>query len=164
MGHGLYTATAGAVARRTQLDLVANNLANAGTIGYRAQKVSFSEVLQDSRSPNRHLVAMGRPLVSWERGAIESTERPLDLVLQEDGFFVAEGIEGRVLLKTVSARVDADGSIRDSVGRRLQLAGGDERLDAGSPVTVGQQGQLVQHGREVGRLLTVDVVDPRALR
>lgn len=164
MGHGLYTATAGAVARRTQLDLVANNLANAGTAGYRAQKVSFSEVLQDSQSPNRHLVAVGRPMVSWERGPVESTGRSLDLVLQEEGFFVAEGVEGRVLLKTVSARIDSDGTLRDAVGRRILQAGGDERLDGTSPVDVGERGQIIQGGREVGRLLTVDVVDPRGLQ
>lgn len=163
MGHGIYTATAGAVARRTQLDITANNLANVSTTGYRAQRVTFQEVLHDQDAPNRHVVEVGRPMVSWQRGAVEHTGRDLDLTLQQEGFLVAQDAGGRVLIKSVSARVDEQGNVVDNLGRRLAFAGGTGRLDPDQPVEVGDHGELLQGGREVARLLMVDVVDPRAL-
>lgn len=164
MGHGLFTATAGAVARRTQLDLTANNLANSTTVGFRAQRVSFQEVLQDPAAPSRHVVELGRPMVSAARGAIERTGRKLDLTMQDEGFLVADnGAGGRVLLRSVTAEVGTDGSLTDAMGRRLAFAGGDARIDPASPVEIGDHGEIFQRGREVGRLLMVGVVDPRAL-
>lgn len=163
MGHGIYTATAGAIARRSQLDITANNMANATTTGYRAQRVTFQEVFQDTTAPTRHLVAVGRPVVSRERGPVERTARPLDMTLQEEGFFVAEDGLGRVLLRSVSAHLDPDGSLRDPAGRRLALAGGFSSVDPSRPLEIGEHGQIVQDGREVARLLVVDVRDPRGL-
>lgn len=163
MGHGLYTATSGAVARRTQLDIIANNLANASTTGFRAQRVVFQEVLRDQNAPGRSLVEVGRPMVSRERGAIEQTGRDLDITLQEEGFLVAQDAAGQVLLKSVSAHVDADGSLLDSVGRRIAFAGGQGFVDSSLPIKIGDHGEIIQQGREVARLLMVDVIDPRAL-
>ncbi len=163
MGHGIHMAAAGAVARRTQLDITANNLANATTTGYRAQRVNFQEVLFSEAAPNRHLVAVGRPMVSWERGAVEQTGRPLDLALSEEGFFVAEGIGGRVLLRSVSVQLDPNGVLKDTAGRTLRLAGGDAALDPNAAIEVTDRGQVRQDGREVARLLMVNVPDQRGL-
>lgn len=163
MGHGLYTAAAGAIARRTQFEINANNLANATTSGFRAQRVTFQEVLKDTHAPNRHLVAVGRTVVSAAQGPLERTHRNLDITLREGGFLVAEGRGGRVLLKTTSAHVAADGTLRDSSQRTLTFAGADTRLDPARDVRLGDHGQVYQEGREVARLLTVDVSDPRAL-
>lgn len=143
--------------------MTANNLANASTSGYREQRVSFSEVLADDAAPTRHLVAVGRPMVSRERGAIEQTNRALDLSIQEEGYFVAEQQGNRVLLRSASTEIDADGNLRDAAGRRLAFAGGDGFIDPARPITFGDRGQVMQDGREVARLLVVNVADPRAL-
>lgn len=164
MGHGIYTASAGAVARRTQLEIVASNMANANTTGFRAQRVSFEEVLPHQEAPNRHLTAVGHPVVSPERGPLARTERPLDLAMQDEGFFVAESPGGRVLLRSLSATLDASGVLRDTSGRRLVFAGGDSTLDPSRAVQVGDYGQLTQDGREVARLLLARVPNARALR
>lgn len=163
MGHGIYSAAAGAIARRTQLDMVANNLANANTTGYREQRVTFEEVLRSPEAPNRHLVAVGHPTVSAQRGPIQTTGRVLDLAIQHEGYFVAQDNGGPVLLSSVSAQLGSDGKLRDPAGRPLAFAGGDTRIDPASPVEVGDNGQIIQHGREVARLLVVGVSNPRGL-
>lgn len=164
MGNGLYTAAAGAIARRTQFEVNANNLANSTTTGFRAQRVTFNEVLRDTEAPNRHLVSVGQTVVSATRGALERTRRPLDISLRSDNaFLIARDQAGQVLMKTVSAQVASDGTLRDSNQRTLAFAGADYRLDPAREVTIGDHGQVYQDGREVARLLTVSVQDARAL-
>lgn len=103
-------------------------------------------------------------MVSMARGAIEQTGRPLDLTLQQEGYLVADEGGSQVLIKSVSAHLANDGTFRDSSGRRLVLAAGDSRVDPGRPLEIGNEGQILQEGREVARFLVVDVADPRALR
>ena len=164
MGHGIYTAAAGAIARRNQLDITANNLANVTTTGFRTQRVTFREVLQDQNAPTRHVVSIDQSVVSTNRGPIERTGRALDLALGDEAFLVAEGIGRRSLLRSVSAHVADDGSLQDSSGRTLATVDGATRVNPSLPLFIGEHGQLQQEGREVGQLLIVSVADPRALQ
>ncbi|MBX2811633.1 MAG: flagellar hook basal-body protein [Myxococcales bacterium] len=164
MANGIYVAAAGAIARRNQLNITANNLANTTTTGFRAQRVTFQEVLSDEAAPNRHLVSVGQSIVSQERGPIERTGRTLDLSIVDEGFFIASDISGQTLLKSVSAQVDADGTLRDSAGRSLGSLRGELRLDPRKPVYIGEHGEVKQEGKEIDRLSIVSVSDPRALQ
>jgi flagellar basal-body rod protein FlgF len=163
--YGIYVATSGAVALERQLDVVANNLANATTTGFKALEVSFEEVLADAEAPNRHLVDAGPTRVDPSAGPVQQTGNPLDLALEGPGFFVADAGGGqRVLLRSVAARVAADGRLRDPAGRALELReGGGLALDPARPVQIDPDGGVRQGGDVLGRLLTADVVLPAGL-
>lgn len=165
MGFGIYVATSGAVARQTQIDLVANDIANAGTNGYRQATVAFEEVLRDAQAPNRHLVAVAESQVSPRPGPMQTTGEPLDLALGGAGYFTVEGPGGEgLLVRSVSAQLGPDGALRDRAGRPLLGEQGVLRVDPLLPVTVEGDGTVIQAGEPVGRLLVVDVADPRVLR
>ncbi|WP_422385387.1 flagellar hook-basal body complex protein [Oceanicaulis alexandrii] len=125
---------------RRQMDVVANNIANANTQGFKAERMmlepdtSYRARHQDG--PNRAQFvdewAMGR---DFSQGSLTNTGRPLDLALQGDGFFMVEmdGVErftrdGAFTLNPLGELVASDGA---SAGRRRRTdrAGPDRRPD-----------------------------------
>src|SRR5713226_4683844 len=101
MLRGLYS-SAGAlqVAERNQ-EVIANNLANANMPGFRRQLIAFDSVAQELQSDGAQGAAPGsigapgsRTITVFEPGVLELTQRPLDVALKGDGFFVVEGPNG----------------------------------------------------------------------
>jgi flagellar basal-body rod protein FlgF len=164
LAYGIYVATAGAVARQTQLDLVANNLANADTAGYRSQEVSFNEVLHDAtEAPHRHMVAVGENWVSMEPGPLVATQNPRDLAIEGSGFFSVSDGGFQTLTRSLTAQVGPDGRLVDAEGRTLLGQSGPIFVDRLAEFHVDEGGQVVQDGRPIDRLRVVDVSDPRGL-
>jgi len=107
MFRGMYAAISGLEAHQTMLDVVANNLANADTSGYKAQRTTFvdelSEMIAAANGPNGNLggsgptqVGLGVQLGSIDNvmtaGSLQSTGNPTDVAVQGDGFLrVATG-------------------------------------------------------------------------
>jgi flagellar basal-body rod protein FlgF/flagellar basal-body rod protein FlgG len=138
MDSGLYAAYTGLLARNQALDTAANNLANAGTIGFRAQRDYFRSVLAGDGSAvqasqvgdavNDYGV-LGGDLVDQGQGAITATGNPLDLALNGPGFFAIQTSLGVQYTR-------AGGFLRSDTGT-LQTAQGEAVLDAsGQPITI----------------------------
>lgn len=100
MDSGLYAAYTGLLARTQALDTAANNLANAGTSGFRAEKDYFRGVLVDNlggvtgdsqvgATVNNYGILGGNTL-DFSQGQIAATGNPLDLALEGDGFFAVQ--------------------------------------------------------------------------
>lgn len=164
---GIYVATSGAVARQNQIDVVANNLANATTAGHRSVEVTFEEVLRDLRGGDRHMVATSTQRLSTEAGPIQFTDRPLDFAFDGAGFVKAEGRAGRsVLVRTGSLYVDnKDGTLRDAAGNAMINADDDKliRLRPGLEAELTETGEVWQDGARVAQLTVLDVPDPAEL-
>ena len=79
MESGLYVALSGQLALQRRLDTVANNVANSGTPGFRAEIVNFESVL--SRSAVAH-TTLGKSRFSPQSGAMTQTGNPLDVAIQ----------------------------------------------------------------------------------
>jgi flagellar basal-body rod protein FlgF len=132
MDSGLYAAYTGLLARTQALDTAANNLANAGTAGFRAQRDYFSGVLaggfdqdpetasQVGQSVNGFGVLGGNRL-DLGQGEIKTTGNPLDLALQGKGFFAIQTSNG--------VRYTRDGAFSRSPTGVLQTAKGEPVLD-----------------------------------
>jgi flagellar basal-body rod protein FlgF/flagellar basal-body rod protein FlgG len=140
MDSGLYAAYTGLMARTQALDTAANNLSNAGTNGYRAQRDFFRGVLVDSLypgSPEASQVGqtvndfgiLGGNSLDLGQGLIASTGNPLDLAIQGDGFFSIKTANG--------VRYTRDGSFRRSPAGVLETTQGEPVLDANQqPITI----------------------------
>src|SRR5258707_13792890 len=96
MDSGLYAAYTGLMARTQALDTAANNVANAGTNGFRAQRDYFRAALvngpadsQVGRTVNAFGVLGGNQL-DLGQGQLATTGNPLDLALQGQGFFAIQ--------------------------------------------------------------------------
>jgi flagellar basal-body rod protein FlgF len=140
MDSGLYAAYTGLLARTQALDTAANNLANAGTAGFRAQRDYFSGVLaggidqdpetasQVGQSVNGFGVLGGNRL-DLGQGEIKATGNPLDLALEGQGFFAIQTSRG--------VRYTRDGAFSRSPTGVLQTLQGEPVLDANQkPITI----------------------------
>ena len=164
MGYGIYVATAGAVARNNQIDVEANNIANASTTGYRRQRVTFQEVLKEEGAQLRNMVASTGNHLDQSSGSLEQTGSPLDLALSGQGFFALEERGQIVLKRSLAARVLTDGSLVDTQGRPLQSTSGRPlRIDPELEVSIDRDGFLSQDDRRIGRLRVVSTPRPEQL-
>ena len=106
MMRGMYSAISGLSVHQTMLDVTANNLANVDTIGYKAQRTTFTDQLsQELQAPtgpgpasggnNPVQVGLGVQLGSIDnlmgQGSMQSTGNTLDISIQGDGFFQVGG-------------------------------------------------------------------------
>ena len=119
------TSFSGAVANRDFLDVIANNLANASTPGFRQVKVAFEEVLHSATSDSRHLVQVRPGRMSSTPGALVETGNTFDLALRGQGFFLTEEPNGaRRLVRSTAFQRNLEGNIVDPSGRALLSRGG----------------------------------------
>jgi len=138
MDSGLYAAYTGLLARTQALDTAANNLANAGTVGFRAQRDYFRSVLagsagQTSASQVGDAVndfgILGGNLIDQGQGTLTATGNPLDLALNGPGFFAIQANQG--------VQYTRDGGFTRSDTGVLQTMQGEPVLDAnGQPITI----------------------------
>src|ERR1700730_17090301 len=140
MDSGLYAAYTGLLARTQALDTAANNLANAGTAGFRSQPDYFSGGLaggidQDPKPASQvgHSVngfgVLGGNRLDLGQGEIKSTGNPLDLALEGQGFFAIQTTNG--------IRYTRDGAFSRSATGILQTAQGEPVLDPNQkPITI----------------------------
>jgi len=144
---------------RRAMDVSANNIANAQTAGFKAERMMI-ETNPANRA--RHLDgpdrvafvddwAMGR---DFQQGSLQHTGRPLDLALQGEGFFTLETAGGERFTRDGRFTVNPDGELSAADGARvLDDFGQPVRVnpDAG-PVTISEQGVLTQAGLPGQRL------------
>jgi flagellar basal-body rod protein FlgF/flagellar basal-body rod protein FlgG len=132
MDSGLYAAYTGLLARTQALDTAANNLANVGTNGFRAQRDSFRNVLAGSVADDPRSSQVGDSINAYGvlggtrtdlgQGPMVSTSNPLDMALTGQGFFAIQTAQG--------TRYTRDGAFTRSATGELQTQAGEPVLDA----------------------------------
>ena len=155
MSTALYNALSAASASAHAVDVTAHNVANADTTGFRAQRVTFREVL-DRDTP---AVAAGDTLPDSTRGEIRSTGRPLDLALNGDGYFVLGTPGGVRFTRSGAFQVSADGILSTPEGYPV-LGQGDSLITVppdARAISVGKDGTVKVGEEEVGTIRVVQV-------
>ncbi len=168
MANGVYIPMSGAMAAEKRLEVVANNVANANTPGFRQQRVAFQSFLVDTESSKpaeKGFVGVGEGRVDLTAGAIQTTGNPLDVALDGPGFFMVQGEGGTMLTRNGALRMQADGTLVDGGG--LPVLGTNRapirlRPDGGQP-SVGADGSVSQNGTTIATLGVV-TVDPARLQ
>lgn len=149
------TSAAGALALyQRQQAVLANNLANAATRGFRAEQ-PFARLLDGAR-------AATDTALDTTPGTLTSTGNPLDLAMEGDGFFVVQTPGGERFVRTGSFQLDANRQVVDGRGNPLLGEGGPITVPAGA-VTIDDTGAVQVNGRTVQRLRVERVDDAAAL-
>ncbi|MBM3526933.1 MAG: flagellar basal-body rod protein FlgF [Alphaproteobacteria bacterium] len=120
-------------ALRRELDIVANNIANLNTTGFKSDGAIFSEYMSDSQpdqitSPNRRM-SFVQDRMSWHdmsQGTFKQTGNPLDIAIDGDGMLVVDTPRGERYTRAGSLQINADGE--------LVTASGDRVLGDGGPI------------------------------
>ncbi|ETX16317.1 flagellar basal-body rod protein FlgF [Roseivivax halodurans JCM 10272] len=116
-------------ALRRDLDVTANNIANADTAGFKRERVSFETYVQQSASVDRdedvNFVVDRGSFLDTAQGALQHTGAPLDLALEGSGWFAYEGADGaRSYGRDGRLSLDGQGNLVTLTGARVLDAGG----------------------------------------
>jgi flagellar basal-body rod protein FlgF len=153
MGSGIYIASAGAVAQSDALDVTANNIANAGTTGFRADRVSFGAALARVRSPDIALVGVAATEPDISAGALEQTMNPLDLALEGDGFFAVDTAKGTRYTRAGNFRLDDERKLVTAEGNPVRGDGGPISIPEGTrTIAISADGEVTADDTVVGKL------------
>ncbi len=156
MSRDIYASMSAAAAAWTQLEVVANNLANASTAGFKEQRVSFD--LEGAMDDPLGEVYVGTEIAApnFADGALVHDGVETHLALRGKGFFLAGDPGSQVLVRSGNFQFDSEGFLVTSSGLRVQGQGGAIQLLPGEQLTVASDGTLFdQEGQELDRLSIV---------
>lgn len=154
MQPSLYVSLSGQIALQKRLDTIANNVANAGTAGYRGEEVHFEAVLSESARDMTAYSSTGETFLSRRTGAIAETGNRLDVAVKGDAFLAMTTPAGQVYTRDGRMKMSEQGELQSLNGYPILDAGGAPlQLDPnGGEVSIAPDGTVTQNGRQIGAL------------
>jgi flagellar basal-body rod protein FlgF len=158
---GMYTAATGMVAEQNRQDVVANNLANVNTTGFKADNTTntvFDTMLlnacnKNGKTPIGSLglgVQVSPTYTDFSGGAMVVTDNPHNLAIEGDALFAVD-VNGAIrFTRAGSFGVDQDQYLVTAGGHRVLGEQGPIRVDSNFQVT--EDGDVVQGGKVIDRL------------
>lgn len=163
-------AASGIRSRIESLDLLANNIANASSPGFKADREFYSVYVSDAAldtsegSSNAQLPVVQTQWTDFRQGSLTSTGNPLDLALNGDGFFVAKGPSGSIFTRDGSFQLSAQGQLQTLDGYLIEDQNGKPiSVDMAKPITVDREGVVHQSGEDIAHMALVIFRDPSRL-
>jgi flagellar basal body rod protein FlgG len=144
----LVSAASGMKARMEVLDLLANNIANSGTTGFKADREFYS--LYEQQLP-----LVGNRWTDFSQGTLLATDNPLHLALSGPGFFALNGSAGTVYSRSGSFQISKSNQLETSDGYTLRNARDEGRpikVDPALEIVIGKDGVVTQAGQPVGQI------------
>lgn len=163
-------AASGMRSRIESLDMLANNIANAASPGFKTDRESFGLYLAaeaaDSPAGTTPTVlpVIERQWTDFTQGAITPTGNQLDLALRGSGFFVANGPSGPLYTRGGSFQISKQNELETLDGYSIQGSDGKPiQLDSSKAVEISPDGTVRQDGQALSQISVIDFPDPRAL-
>ena len=163
MNSGYYAACAGLRAQTQALEVVASNLANLSTAGYRGQQPVFRSLLAGATAlasdPLNRAIndfnVMGEARVDRSAGNLQPTGNPLDLAIEGGGFFVVQTKNGIRYTRDGNFQVSAQGLMTTSTGDAVLGDQGPVSVPSG-PLSISADGTLSMNGAVSGQIRMVE--------
>lgn len=161
------------VAQQRAMDVTANNIANANTPGYRAERVQFSDWIDQQPNtaspPGGHTVTYTQDRATYREsqpGTLTHTANPFDLALTGDGYFTVNTKNGPRLTRDGRFGPMPDGTLADSsgnavldtTGKPIQIASTDTQI------SIAGDGTVSSENGPLGKIGVVQPDDPMKLR
>jgi flagellar basal-body rod protein FlgF len=162
-------AAAGLRARMESVDLLANNIANASSSGYKGDSEFYtlftSEAANEDAPENPSTLPMiQRQWTDFSQGLLEPTNNPLDFGLAGKGFFAVTGPSGPLYTRSGNFQVLPSGKLATGEGYPVLAQGGEPiTADVTEPIQVLPDGTVRQKGQDLAQLQLVDFKDTSAL-
>lgn len=163
MDSGYYAACAGFAAQSQALELVANNLANLGTSGYRGQQATFRSLLTGSgavawnplNAAVNNFGVLNGSRVDLASGSLSATGSPFDLAVAGKGFFAVQTAQGTLYTRNGGFHRTPDGLLVTFQGDPVLGEQGTISLPNGA-VAVSSDGTISVDGAVVATLRVVE--------
>lgn len=154
MQDGLYVALSSQIALEKRLNTIADNVANASTVGYRATGVKFEDVVSGLDDKALSFVSSGDTYMSDAAGPLRETGNPFDFAIKGNAWFGIETPAGTVMTRDGRFTLTENGELVTIEGYPVLDAGGAPiQLDPrNGPPRAGADGSLRQNDNLVGAL------------
>lgn len=183
MVRGLYTAWTGMLNEQKRLDVIANNIANASTTGYKQEGVtsqSFDDMLgvkvRDFSAETDEIIGkmtlgvkIGEVYTNYTQGSLRSTGNTYDLALDGAGFFTVKvtDTDGTSHIRYTRAgnyTITKDGYVTDADGNRLQSEAGDLIVPTDAEIIFDTDGTVYANGELIDKITITDFEDYNYLK
>jgi flagellar basal-body rod protein FlgF len=166
MENGLYTGLTRQSGLAAEMRVIAHNIANASTTGFRREGVAFTEhVAALGRAPSLSMGTASARFIDPGQGDMSQTGGVFDLAIEGEGWFLIETPQGQRLTRAGHFTPNDAGELVTPDGHRLLDAGGAPvfvPVDAG-PVAIGADGTVSVGGAAIGQVGLWQPADPLTL-
>lgn len=178
MFKGFYNLTSGMLTQGKRLDVIANNMANASTAGFKVDRYAFStfqeemwkrvgnaDRLYTDLGQQSWITAPSRLYTDYSQGSLEETGQPLDFAIEGDGFFALENNDGeRVYTRNGNFSLDDEGYLWLSGFGRVLSADGEPIQLVTDRITGDESGNLfTENGGYLGTIGVFRIEDTEAM-
>ncbi|MCC7202961.1 MAG: flagellar basal-body rod protein FlgF [Nitrospirae bacterium] len=171
MNKGIYPALSGGVAYENLLTIIANNVANINTAGYKADRPVFRVDVPDSTSTtataspvkDKYYTVIDSVFTDFNTGVIRQTGNVLDLAIEGEGFFVVDTPQGARYTRSGNFVLDSSNALTTVDGHMVMGEGGPIVVEEGK-ISIDAEGRVSVDGSEVARIRIVDFDKPYMLQ
>jgi flagellar basal-body rod protein FlgG len=181
----IYTPLSGALAQEKVLDIIANNLANVNTVGFKEEKVAFKvldpepeknyknplppanykidlEHLHPLRGNEIDYVEVSGVFRDDQQGPAIKTGNSFDLMIEGEGYFQVNTQEGPRFTRNGSFSLNQDGALTDKLGNPVLGENGAIFVKS-TNFEVNRKGEVIQDGKLIDKLKLVKFSDPNQI-
>ncbi len=160
------------MALQRQMNVIANNLANTQTSGYKGESLKFEQYImpvaeiEGINGPDRRISSVldASQVRDFSEGSLTQTGNPLDVAINGKGWLVVQTDDGERYTRAGNLKIDTDGRLVTTDGNPVLGTGGEIRLSAEeTEVSIESDGTLTA-GNTTDRIRMVTFDDERVLR
>lgn len=161
------------IALARQMDVVANNVANINTTGFKSESVLFEDYIMpvaeytgaaNSSDQDLHYTQDWATVHNFQPGAIAMTGNAMDVALEGEGFLVVQTPEGERWTRDGSLKIDNTGLLVNSDGHPIMSEGGEIRFsNTETDITFSPDGSISSSDGQKGTLRIVEFENAQML-
>lgn len=166
MNRGLHIAAQGMNILALKHEIIANNLANVNTAGFKREVMptrAFSSVFEEQLGLVGGGVKGEKPVIRDGQGAITVTGNPLNVAISGKGYFAVQTENGEAYTRSGNFGINESGELVNSSGLNILGEGGPITLPDGQ-VSFNESGDVMVDGRVVDTLKIVSISDNTAIK
>lgn len=160
---GIYSSASGMIPRALKQEVFANNMANANTVGFKKDRVFLHQLrqVQDGLMTDLEwkVPMVDGVYIDFSQGFMRQTERPLDVAIEGDGFFVVLAPEGERYTKDGEFALTQEGVLVNKNGHSVLSDSGPITI-SGDDISISADGTISVDESEVAKIRIVDFDKP----
>jgi len=163
INNAVFSAAFASIIELRKLEVVSNNLANADTVGFKQDRVSFNKLLayitdedfSSNRDSLKSIYNLIRTSTDLRQSAIQLTDNQTDFAIDGDGLFVIQSEKGESYTRSGNFTLNAEGELVTADGHPVLGESGPITIEKGQKIEAREDGTLLVDGKEIAKLKIV---------
>ncbi len=156
---GIESASSGLDAYANVQETITRNLANANTVGFKKNMISFKTIMTGAEGAQTSTLQTDYG-IDYSHGSLTHTSNTFDIAIDGDGFFTVETANGMRYTRNGRFQLSNTGEIVTDTGAKVQGQGGSIIIPkGGGEILIDKKGIIKINGKETGRLLITNFSD-----